>query len=92
MLATAKRAPKTRDAKGGTARSAVAVDPVGRWDSAEGSPKLADAGRVTGKSLARGVHRCEAARVTSERKRGSDAGGPPLIGAALGPIFPVTRE
>ena len=70
----------------------VPVAPVGRWGCTEGSPKRADAGRVTGKSLARGVHRCEAARVTGERKRGSDAGGPPLIGAVLGPIFPVTRE
>jgi hypothetical protein len=65
---------------------------VDRWDSTEGSLKLADAGRVTGKSLARGMHRCEVARVTNERKRGSDAGDSPLIGAAARPIFLVTRE
>ena len=70
----------------------MAVVPVGRWDGSGGSLKLADAGRVTGKSLARGVHRRDAARVTSERKRGSDAGGTTNNRGDFRRIFHVTRK
>lgn len=48
-------------------------------------------GRVPGVGRAHGLLRRDAARVTSERQRGSDAGGPAVIDALPGPIFPVTR-
>ena len=51
--------------------------PGGRRDRSEGAPEVIDAGRVTGERLAHGLPRREAARVTSEHKRGSDAGGKP---------------
>ena len=47
---------------------------------------------MTGECLAPGLRRCEAARVTSERKRGSDAGGVSVIDAVLAPNYPMTPE
>lgn len=47
---------------------------------------------MTGEGLARDVHRCEAVRVTSERQRGSDAGGEARNGGGLRPISGVTGE
>ena len=51
--------------------------PGGRRDRSEGAPETIDADPVTGECLAPGLPCSEAARVTSERKRGSDAGGKP---------------
>ena len=89
---TAKRAPRLATSRAGPRSARCLWSPVDRWDRTEGSPKLAHAGRVTGKSLARGMHRCEAARVTSERKRCSDAGGTVNNRGDFRRIFQVTRK
>ena len=88
-----KASPNTRDAKGGTALKRGACGPL--WAGGVDPKALRSRlmrGPVTGGVLALGLRRCEAARVTSERKRGSDAGGDPRYHAALVPNFRMTCE
>ena len=66
--------------------------PGGRRDRSEGAPETIDADPVTGERLAPGLPCSEAARVTSERKRGSDAGGGSRKGARRRQDFAVTGQ
>ncbi len=86
LPATAKRASML------ATPSAVPVGPCGQVVSIRRRARGPMRGPVTGVVLALGLRRCEAARVTSERKRGSDAGGEPRYHAALAPNFVMTRE